>query len=212
MSDINISNQAMGHTVVYVRTKKIVTDFESKMLELVERWYSLCTGKEMIIERVGGKRIHYQGVCFKGSPRLVFWGNWTEEFFEQEVPIIMDNVGALALEVEDDIELSINEAVDLLEEMTVRVYARMVSVDCRLMGDGIAHGQPYDTTHKTRTIRKYINEVSILVKKKYEVKRRLEEKNSATNDEIIGLKPEIYGISIDLRRLYRRIRDSISRS
>jgi len=200
-----------GRTVVYVHTKKIVDDFKCRMFNLVDGWFKLSFGGEMILERINGKKIHYGGILFDGSPRDVYWGRWSEEFFEHEVPIIIEATALLAVDVKADVTSCINEAVELLNSAVESVYRRMVDVDRRLMGDGIKLGPRHNVDGKTQTILTYIHDVAMLNNQRYSGHGKQREADAGGGKEILGIKPGFFGVSVDLRELYRRIRRRYNR-
>ncbi|MHC1752416.1 hypothetical protein [Humidesulfovibrio sp.] len=193
-------------TVVFVRTQKSVKDFGAKMEDLATRWFRLSSGQEMIIERVNGKRISYQGCGFGGSPREVFWGSWSEEFFEQEVPEIIKSTGLAAVESGADVVKAIDEAANLLEKVIRNFFSRMVEVDQRLSGNGITLGPRYDPTRKVNSLVEYTQQVAEYFKKAFTRKIESQDKEKEKSNGIVELKLNWHGLSIDFIELYRRIK------
>lgn len=195
-------------TTVFVMTKKMVAEFDEKMSGLLFRWYRLGYGGQMEIERPNGKKISYAGVGFDGSPREVYWGTWSEDFFQDEIPKILSNVADLAIRAKEDVSKSIDEAVNSLIRLIEKFYGAMVSVDQRLMGDGIRMGVRRDATVKIESVKEYTRAVAELMKRinATQCQQRLDANDSK---ELFGLRPNIWGFSIDLIELFRRIKRKV---
>lgn len=198
------------NTTVFVMTKKMVAEFDEKMSGLLFRWHRLGYGGEMEIERPNGKKISYAGVGFDGSPREVYWGTWSEDFFQDEVPKILSNVADFAIRAEEDVSKSIDEAVNSLIRLIEKFYREMVRVDQRLMGDGVRVGVRRDATVKIESIKEYTRAVAELMKRMSatQCQQRLDANDSK---ELFGLRPSLWGFSIDLKELFRRIKKKIRR-
>lgn len=191
------------NTSVFVMTQKMVAEFDEKMSGLLFRWHRLGYGGQMEIERPNGKKISYEGVGFDGSPRDVYWGTWSEDFFQDEVPKILSNVADLAIRAKEDVSKSVDEAVNSLTRLIEKFYSEMVSVDQRLMGDGVRMGVRRDATLKIESVKEYTRAVAELMRRMNatQCQQRLDAND---NKELFGLRPSFLGFSIDLKELFRR--------
>lgn len=205
MGDIRFVKPLSGRTVVHVHTKKRVSCFNDKMIGLVGRWYRLGIGKDMTIKTRNGREIFYSGVGFSGSPREVFWGSWAEEYFEDEIPVILDEIAKVALDASADISTCLEEAVELLCSVVDSVYEQMIEVDSRLVGNGTDLGPRERAERQIGILRIYTHEVAVLVRHKY---ANVEKQMSSGDHEkaILEIKPELFGISVDVIELLRRIK------
>jgi hypothetical protein len=78
------------------------------------------------------------------------------------------------------------------------------------MGDGVRVGVRRDATVKIESIKEYTRAVAELMKRMSatQCQQRLDANDSK---ELFGLRPSLWGFSIDLKELFRRIKKKIRR-
>jgi len=192
------------NTLLYLQTQKSIRDFDDKMQSLLFKWYSLSWGGNLLIEMPNGKKISYEGIGFKGSPRAVFWGRWSEYFFEEAIPEIIANTGQMAVDAQIDVDKAIDEATELLRNLILKFFSDFSSTDQKLMGNGIKFGERREPAHKVRSLVEFTNQVSEYNKMK--CRASINGQKIDNKKDIVGVKLKIGPIEIDFRELYRQIR------
>jgi hypothetical protein len=196
-------------TMLYLQTQKSIRDFADKMQSLLFRWYSLSYGGELLIEMPNGQKINYVGITYKGSPRAVFWGRWSEVFFEEAIPEILSNTGQMAVDAQINVDKAMDETAELLRNLILKFYSDFSSTDQKLMGNGIKFGERREPAHKVCSLVEFVNQLSEFNKRKYGIAKNEGERKEIA--DIVEVKWGIGPVKIDFRALYRQIRGRMKR-
>lgn len=99
-------------------------------------WVFFNAGPPLTVTNCRGRRVHYSGIEFEGSPREVFWHG----FFEPCITdVIVEQIGRTIDDCKDHPELAeaaLDEIADLLHLFVEKVYQRMAEIDQRIRGKG----------------------------------------------------------------------------
>jgi len=166
------------------------------------KWRMFGAQWKLHVEDYYGKSIHYEGVRFEGSPQLVFWNGFIEPFLENGIIFTLretyNDCFARNLPPQDYLA----EARDLLRLWVEKTYRYMAQTDQALRAEGYPDSiQPVNVASKISSMHQYIDEN--IVAFTYKVEKPIESR--ATRD-IIEIKPNIYGIGLNLNELWRRFR------
>ncbi len=182
---------------IWVFSKTEISSFDESILGQVRKWRFLHAGKPVHIVKPNGKTIHYEGLKFTGSVKLVFWNDFIAEFLKEGIPKTLRSVKSKAIETDTSINQALDETEALLKLVVSRVFTEMVHTDSILSGDGFVKGPERDVTGNIQQFHRFVYEHKKLIEKE-----RNPDRNSV--DEIIELKPNIWGLGIDLRALIRK--------
>lgn len=181
---------------IWAFSKAEISQFDEGVLDQVRKWRFLHAGKPVHIKKPNGKTIHYEGLKFEGSVKLVFWSSFMPEFLEEGIPRILRSVKSKAVETNTSIDRALDEAEDLLRLVVSRVFTEMVHTDSILSGNGFTKGPERDVTGEIQQFHCFLFAHKKLIGKERIIDRNLE-------DEIIELKPNLWGLGINLRALGR---------
>lgn len=124
-------------TPLYAKTEQRIKDFYIDLdRNKLTPWSLFNTGKMPKIKDFYGKSIQYEGVKFKGSPRLIFWEGFIEPFLEHGIIDILEQIAGEAKQMNLPPKPCIDEAVGLLYPVISNVYERMAQIDQKLRGKG----------------------------------------------------------------------------
>lgn len=118
-----------------ITRKKLCNFYETIIRDKLMPWRFFRTGKFKVTDYYG-KTIHYEGVEFEGSPRIVFWGRFIEPFLEDAIEEVLQQTAETCRRLNLNPEPYIREAVALLRGFTESVYAFMVETERLLLGKG----------------------------------------------------------------------------
>jgi len=126
---------AMGRTSLYARTRRRVDELEHMLInEKLMPWRLLPTGRPIEVTDYYGKTLHFEGVMFSGSIRLVFWSNFIEPFIENGIVEVLDATAEDCRNNNLEPKPYFEEAASLLDAMIRMVYHFMAETDQRLLG------------------------------------------------------------------------------
>lgn len=144
-----------------------------------------------------GKAVSYQGVLFDGTPRVVFWGDFFEPFMldaaKQSLEWVIEVCGHRHLDASE----YLSEATALLNLLVVKTYEEMARTDQLLRGRGYPNSvAPVEVAHKVEAMKKRIGDLAVALTHRGRA--------APSQQEILNLRPGLWGVSIDLKALWRR--------
>jgi len=186
------------NTPLYILSKSIVDDVDRVISEKLMKWRMFPAQWKLEIENYYGKPIRYSGIKYDGSPRVVYWGGFIEPFLENGIIKSLSELEKVCLQKNLDINDYVNEMEDLLRTLVVKTYNNMAEIDQILRGNGYPKSvTKFNVSDKITNMEDYL--------KKYIVAVTHKKHNAPENkQEIFELKPNIYGIGVDLKALWRK--------
>ena len=147
--------------------------------------------------RLDGKPVQYQGVQFEGTLRVVFWGDFFEPFMYDAAKRSLEWVIEACRDRRLDAGEYLSEAISLLNVLITKAYEDMARTDQLLRGRGYPDSvSAMPVTHKIEAMKKKVAHLVVALT------HRGSPVTSAP--EILHLKPGFWGMSIDLKALWRR--------
>lgn len=144
-----------------------------------------------------GTPVHYQGVTFDGTPRVVFWGDFFEPFMYDAARQSLEWVVEACRDRHLDSSEYLSEATALLHLLIAKTYEEMARIDQVLRGRGYPDSVgPVQVAHKVETMKKRVSDLAVALTHRGEA--------ASSAPEILHLRPGLWGISIDLKALWRR--------
>lgn len=144
-----------------------------------------------------GKPVQYQGITFDGTPRVVFWGDFFEPFMYDAARQSLEWVIESCRDRHLDPSEYLSEATSLLNVLITKAYEDMARTDQVLRGRGFPNSvSPMQVTHRVETMKKRAADLVVA----------LTHRGGAepSPPEILHLRPGLWGMSIDLKALWRR--------
>lgn len=150
-------------TGIYQDTLRCVSELDKKLDDMLTQWVFMGKGSGLELRRLDGSIIRYAEMRFKGDPELVYWGNWLDEFIENDAVDILHDLAEAARDSGYEVERCITEAADLLCIMVMRVYERKADVAALLSGDGVVKGERMDVSETIDTMQDVIRQHARIV-------------------------------------------------
>jgi hypothetical protein len=180
----------------YRLASELDNEFERMRNQWFFKWHALGYGGRVVVDNFDGQQISYEGIRYKGSPPTVFWDavrryllnkvNKTFELAENEIRIAgVEHAGAIA-----------DDAAAALQTFCGRIVHAAEETDRSLKGGGLqSHGAI--TPH-----------AEIEQRKRILVQFFLQEANRSPSPsrQVLELRPGIWGMSVDLKEIWRRVR------
>lgn len=186
-------------TPLYTLSKRIVGEVDRVISEKLMKWRMFSAQWKLEVEDYYGKSIHYSEIKFDGSPRVVFWRGFIEPFLENGIINSLTELEKICSERNLDINNYKNEMSELLQVLIVKAYNNMAETDQILRGNGNPKSvTKVNVSDKVAAMEKYLNNCLVVVS--HGNSSKIE-----NTQEIFGLKPNIYGFSIDLKVLWRKL-------
>lgn len=139
--------------------KQIHDEIDLILLNQINPWMFLNSGKPITLKQFNGRTISYEGNGFEGSPRRVFWSGYIEPFLENLVIRQIENANLTAQNKNVDLKTFLPELQDLLVAGCRKVYDRMAEVDQRLLGKGFPENvQIRSIEHEFELIKSFISD------------------------------------------------------
>lgn len=188
-------------TTLYPITDRIVAEVDRVITDRITTWRMFSAKWSLHTEDFYGKPIHYAGVRYEGSPRLVFLGRFIEPFLENGIVQTIEKVHREANQRGLDPCPHVSEAISLLHLLIRKTYTNMAHTDRVLRGNGFPNSvESLDVTDKITHMGAYLKEFSAAF-----LTQGPKQQTSGC-DDIVEFKPNFYGIGINLNALWRRIR------
>lgn len=199
------ANEVISMTTdLYPRTRKEITDLWESINSKLNPWRFFSTGKLVKVTNYYGKPISIGGdIEFEGTPRLVFWDNFIEPFLQEGIINILDQTAETCKQANLNPEPYIEETAVLLDNLIQNVYSEMADIDQNLRGKGFPHrASRKQVKGKIKEMQKLLEGHKTAAKLLYTPRPQL---NPSTED-IVNVKPNFYGIGLNLNEVWRRIR------
>lgn len=192
-----ILNLPGKRTTLYPIVHAHVREIDRIISEKLMKWRTFSARRELEVTTFHGKSIRYSGVRYEGSPHEVFWGGFVEPFLEDGVKttlqLVVDECAARNLKADEYLD----EASALLLVLIRRSYMTMAETDQVLRGQGYPESaEPRDVSGRINTMGRFIENY----------RSALLHRGDEATGEILELKPSFYGIRVDLRALWRRVK------
>ena len=160
------------------------------------------------VEDYNGKPIHYEGVKFEGSPRLVFWDRFIEPFLENGIVNALNKIYEECVLRNLDPGEYLEEMKELLRLWIQKTYIDMSRTDQVLRGKGNPNSvQAVDVSPKISSMYEYLDSHTVAI-----MHRREKGGSNGAKGDIVEIKPNIYGIGLNLNELWRRVKSRFRRS
>ncbi len=144
-----------------------------------------------------GKPVSYQGVMFDGTPRAVFWGDFFEPFMFDVARRSLEWVIEACRDRHLDASEYLSEATALLNLLVAKTYEEMARTDQLLRGRGYPDSvSPMQVAHKIEAMKKRIADLGVALTHRGP--------SAPSKQEILNLRPGLWGVSIDLKALWCR--------
>lgn len=177
-----------------------MAEVDRVITDRITTWRMFLAKGSLHTEDFYGNPIHYEGVRYEGSPRLVFLGHFVEPFLENAIIQTIEKVHREANQRGLDPRSHISEAISLLHLLIRKTYTNVAHTDRVLRGNGFPNSvAAIDVTDKITHMDAYLKEYSgafLTQDPKQQTSKR---------DDIVEFKPNFYGIGINLNALWRRI-------
>ncbi len=156
----------------------------------------------MKVQKYDGSMICYQGIKFEGSPKHVFWQGFIEPFLENGAIEILNQTAAMARKCNLSITDCLNEAENILKILVSLTYEEMAVIDQRLSGDGIKKGPRVNISGKVTSMNSLINSHRKVAELEYSSKEQ-KVSNAELKEDIVDVKPNFFGLGLNLNAAYR---------
>ena len=158
------------------------------------------------IPKYDGTLISYQSIRFEGSPELVFWRDFIDGYLKNEPLEVLQQVGELAQNSNQDICECLYEAEKLLGVMGHRIFEKMADTDQKLKGNGIKKGDRKDVSGRISGFKTYISEHRKIIELEFSPKSAgLPE----SPDDLIDFKPNFFGVGVNLNAAWKKYGSTI---
>jgi hypothetical protein len=206
---MNIILELPGETTpLYPIMRRLVHDLDRITSEKLMKWRMFCAKWLLHVEDYYGKPIHYEGVKFEGSPRLVFWERFMEPFLENGIVNALNKIYEECVSRNLDPSEYLEEMKELLRLWIQKTYTDMSRTDQVLRGEGNPNSvQAVDISTKISSMYKNLDSHAVAIMHRHEKGGTNEAK-----DDIVQIKPNIYGIGLNLNELWRRVKSRLQRS
>lgn len=146
-----------------------------------------------------GKPVSIHGEKFSGSTRDLFWSGFFEPFIvaaaKDTFSWVVEHCKANNLEPDEFID----EAKNLSQQLTAKALSDIAETDQLLRGNGFpASVQRQNVTGKTAAIREHLERLATAFKHRGPTA-------SKEREDVFDVKPNFYGIGINLNALWRKI-------
>lgn len=105
--------------------KYVQNSYQDLAQNKISPWSNLHLGKPLKVQNYYGKKIHYEGIKFEGSPKIVFWENYIEPFLENIIIDAVRKTTSLCNECKIKNSLPFNDLRKLLKISVKNVYSIM---------------------------------------------------------------------------------------
>ena len=153
----NIVEKEVNQTLLYPIIDNYVTEVDRIISDKIMAWRMFPAKWKLDVTDFYGKRIHYEGVTFKGTPQHVFWNGFIEPFLENGIKQTLQKV------LKDCEERSLirikylDEACALLEILIHKTYKNMVETEHFLRGKGFPRSvEPRNVSSNIKKMNQYM--------------------------------------------------------
>jgi hypothetical protein len=171
------------------------------------KWYGMTyAGGKTDVEDFKGGRISYGGILFEGSPPLVFWSA-VERYLVQQVHKAFQRWEKETVTYAEPVRrASLERTAGLVRAFVATVVQKAIKTDQALRGRGtpktdLPHGSSGAQTGANAAVHKLTKaHMELLPSDKPEERQTLRRRIG----EALNLKPGLWGITIDLKKLFER--------
>jgi hypothetical protein len=191
-----------GTTALYPWTKRQVQALGKDILDRIIKWRMFSAKWELKIKDYYGKEISYSGVRFEGSPQRVYW-SYFGPFFTNGSAKVLEAVTQECIKRGLEPKEYVIEAAELLKVMVSRLYEQISLTDQILRGNGIPKSvERRDVSKNIESMHSYITkEIGVVL-----LRKTISSVGENVQEDVLELKPNIWGIGLNLNAFYRWIR------
>jgi hypothetical protein len=187
-------------TPLYPLIHQRIIEEDRLIMDKIQAW-RFFNVKGLSITDCHGKLVSYSGIEFEGSPRDKFWSGFFEPFLVAAAMRSIEWIVSYCREQNLDPADCVIETRDLLHLLVKKTYEAMVETDRLLRGKGYPDSMgAVDVSDKIQALNSQIDNLVIALTHRG--------KNDSScvegKDDILQLKPNIYGVGIDLKALWKR--------
>lgn len=184
-------------TPLYPLIQQRVAETARPLAERLEVWRMMNSRASLRTSNFNGKSVSYQGVMFDGTPRVVFWGDFFEPFMFDAVRQSLEWVIEACRDRHLEASEYLSEATALLNLLVAQAYEEMARTDQLLRGRGYPDSvAPVQVAHKVEAMKKRITDLAVALTHRG--------RSAPSEQEVLNLRPGLWGVSIDLKALWRR--------
>ncbi len=149
----------------------VENEFTAFNKEKITPWAFFKNESGIEITAFDGSKIRYKGIEFEGSPKLIFWGNFTQPFLKDIISRTFAKTREFCQKYKLNAEKPLKETTLLLTDHVHSMFERMVDIDRRLRGKGHPESvAAHDPGKELGVITSFLNEryqaeLSLLPKK-----------------------------------------------
>ena len=184
-------------TPLYPLIHQRVVEAARPLAERLEAWRMMNARAALKTKTFNGKPVQYHGVTFDGTPRVVFWGDFFEPFMYDAARQSLEWVIQACYDRHIDASEYLSETTALLDVLVAKTYEEMARTDQLLRGSGYPDSvAPVQVAHKVEAMKKRIADLAVALTHRG--------RSASPDQEILNLRPGLWGVSIDLKALWRR--------
>jgi len=187
-------------TPLYPLTQQRMAEAARPLAERLRAWRMMNSQASLRTTYFSGKLVSYQGAIeFDGAPRQVFWDDFFEPFMFDAAQQTLEWVIETCRNRNLAASKYLAEATALLSRLVTETYHEMARTDQLLRGRGYPDSvAPMRVTPKIEVMHKRISDLAVAL-----VHRG---PSAPPQQEVLSLKPTLWGIGVDLKALWRRLR------
>ncbi len=184
-------------TPLYPLIQQQVAETARPLADRLEAWRMMNSRASLRTSNFSGKPVSYQSVLFDGTARVVFWGDFFEPFMFDAARQSLERVIEACRERHLDASAYLSEATALLILLVAKTYEEMARTDQLLRGRGYPDSvAPVQVAHKVEAMKKRIADLALALTHRG--------RSAPSEQEVLNLRPGLWGVSIDLKALWRR--------
>lgn len=187
-------------TDLFPVTNRKVSLLDKDILDRIQKWAMFSANGELEIEDYYGKKISYRGIKYKGTPERVFW-HYFPPFFVHEIPRVLKEIYTECRNRNLEPKEYVEEAAKFLKVMVSRLWREIAETDQRLKGNGFS--KENDLKDVSKAIEKSNQSIDKEVKAILLSGNKAEPETIQTVDDIIDLKPNFFGLGVNINALWR---------
>ena len=166
-------------TPLYPLIQQRVAETARPLAERLEVWRMMNSRASLRTSNFNGKSVSYQGVMFDAVRQSLEW--------------VIEACRDRHLEASE----YLSEATALLNLLVAQAYEEMARTDQLLRGRGYPDSvAPVQVAHKVEAMKKRITDLAVALTHRG--------RSAPSEQEVLNLRPGLWGVSIDLKALWRR--------
>ena len=189
-------------TELYPLTAAKLEECSRPTRERIMKWRFFNAEKGIETTKHDGSVVSIHGVKYKGSVPLVFWSGFFEPFMVHAAFETLKWVLDHCKENRLDPSVYMDEACLLIHKFVCKSYQDIARTDQLLRGNGFPDTiTPRDVSGKAQAMCDYVDQLA-----KAYLLSGPPTSTALPKEDIVELKPNIWGIGINLNAVWRRIR------